>query len=79
MLSGGDNKAGDGWTGGSDVERPVDAYRLDWAEKIAVVTSNEPRNCRRRGCGFSCVIQLGDRLVSWIKFLLSKTVEMQRK
>lgn len=64
MLSSGDDKAGDGATGGSDVDRPVEAYRLDRAEKKAVVMRNELRDCSRRGCSFSCLIQLGDRLVS---------------
>lgn len=69
MLSSGDDEAGDGATGGSDVEWLFDAYRLDRAEKKAVVPSNELRDCSRRDCGFSCLIQLGDRLVNWIKFL----------
>lgn len=68
MLSSGDDEAGDGAPGGWDVDRPVDAYRLDRAEKKAVVISNELRDCSRLGCSFSCLIQLGDRLVSWIQF-----------
>lgn len=70
MLSNGDDR-GDGAMGAGDgsrlvdVERPVDAYRLECAEKKAIVTSNELRDCRRRGCDFSCsMVQLGDRLVS---------------
>lgn len=36
-------------------------------------TSDELRDCSTRGCDFSCsMVQPGDRLESWIKFLASR-------